>query len=125
MADGTLRMAVLIDYQNIHLTARDVFAPVGASAKDTLVHPVRFADQLCERRAALQTSYPRLPAQEKGIDVMLALDLVRMAQERTFDIVVLASHDTDLEPALEIARGSGVKAETAGWDSAKRLPPHA
>jgi len=35
---------------------------------------------------------------------------------------VLATHDTDLEPALEMAAGLGrAKIETAGWLGAKRL----
>ncbi len=35
------RLGVLIDYQNIHLTARDVFAPPGTTARATLIHPLR------------------------------------------------------------------------------------
>ncbi len=34
-----------------------------------------------------------VPAQEKGIDVMLALDLVEFARSGQFEVVVLASHD--------------------------------
>ncbi len=30
---------------------------------------------------------------------------------------------TDLEPALDVARGGAAKVETAGWDTAKRLRP--
>jgi uncharacterized LabA/DUF88 family protein len=40
---------------------------------------------------------------EKGIDVWLAIDLVRAACHRTADRVVVVSTDTDLVPALELA----------------------
>lgn len=63
-------------------------------------------------------------AREKGIDVMVALELVQLAQFGQYDIVILASHDTDMEPALEMAAGVGrVKIETAGWQGSRRLRP--
>lgn len=60
---------------------------------------------------------------EKGIDVMVALDVVvKAASLGDEDVVILASHDTDLEPALEVAaRMSPGRVETAGWMSGKRL----
>ena len=174
------RLAVLIDYQNVHLTARDTFAPVGTTPQKTLVHPLRFAEELLAARAARQGDtrqklavlehvmvyrgvpsnaheprlyaasqaqraewsrdrrvgiwyralrYPRHwpgePAREKGVDVKLAVDLVRTAESGKFDVVVLASHDTDLEPALEAAAALGrAKIETVGWEGAKRLRIH-
>src|SRR5450830_2096128 len=42
-------------------------------------------------------------AQEKGVDVLVALDLVRSADRGGFDVLVLATHDSDLEPALAAA----------------------
>ena len=45
--------------------------------------------------------YPASPAQEKGIDVQLALDFVMMAVRDEYDVGVLMSNDTDLRPALE------------------------
>jgi hypothetical protein len=47
-------VCVLIDYQNVHLTARDAFAPPGTSARDTLVDPLAFAEKLIEVRSARQ-----------------------------------------------------------------------
>lgn len=38
-------------------------------------------------------------AVEKGVDVWLAIDMVRLALEDAYDVAVLASADTDLEPA--------------------------
>jgi uncharacterized LabA/DUF88 family protein len=54
---------------------------------------------------------------EKGIDVWLAIDLVRAACHKTADRVVVVSTDTDLVPALMLAveeRGPEF-VEVAGW----------
>jgi uncharacterized LabA/DUF88 family protein len=50
---------------------------------------------------ALRYSADR-PPQEKGVDVELAVDLVSLALDDAFDVVVLASTDTDLVPALQL-----------------------
>jgi NYN domain len=47
--------------------------------------------------------WPSAPAEEKGIDVSLAVDLVATAATGRFDVAVLMSTDTDLPPALEAA----------------------
>jgi hypothetical protein len=63
-----------------------------------------------------------LRVEEKGVDVMIALALVRCADSGDYDVVILASHDTDLEPALDAALETRrVKIETAGWRARKRL----
>lgn len=54
-------------------------------------------------------------AEEKGIDVMLAMDLVRGAYLDEFDSAVVASADTDLLPALREALRAGKRVETASW----------
>ena len=63
--------------------------------------------------------WPANPAQEKGIDVALAVDFVTMAVRREFDIGVLMSTDSDLLPALEAVVGlSGrpyPRCEVAAW----------
>lgn len=79
-------------------------------------------------RRALQ--YPRgwpdecLPGdrpREKGIDVALAIDFVRLAIEGRYDVGVLVSGDTDLKPALEAVwdyrGGAGPRPETAAWSA--------
>jgi len=183
LMDDELTLCVLIDYQNIHLTARDVFAPPGTRAEDTVVHPLAFAEKLVEIRAASQQVSAQKQARlqsvrvyrgapsnrhepvlysvtqrqsafwsrdqrvimtsrtlrypgnwgsatsserprEKGIDVLLALDLVDLAAAGTYDVVVLATHDTDLEPAIDRALSKRrAKVETAGWQGARRLKP--
>ena len=52
--------------------------------------------------------------QEKGIDVLCALALVR--EVRTADLVILASQDTDLIPAINEATVLRLgKVETCSW----------
>jgi len=62
---------------------------------------------------------------EKGIDVLIAINLVRAVQGGKFDVVILAAHDTDQEPALEAALelSNGVAVESAGWQGCKVLRP--
>ncbi|HST65328.1 MAG TPA: NYN domain-containing protein [Mycobacteriales bacterium] len=53
---------------------------------------------------------------EKGIDVLCALAVVREAASPTTDLVVLASRDSDLRPALDEALHLGTaKIETTTW----------
>lgn len=55
-------------------------------------------------------------AEEKGIDVLCALALVRESQNTNIDLVILASQDTDLVPALNEALAYGsAKIETCSW----------
>ncbi|OGQ89426.1 MAG: hypothetical protein A2289_07455 [Deltaproteobacteria bacterium RIFOXYA12_FULL_58_15] len=41
---------------------------------------------------------------EKGVDVLIAIDLVRLAAEGGYDTAVLFSGDADLVPAIEMVR---------------------
>jgi len=63
--------------------------------------------------------WPQSPAQEKGIDVALAVDFVTMAGDGQYDIGVLMSTDTDLVPALEAVLKLGgrpyPRCESAAW----------
>ncbi|MEV0048492.1 NYN domain-containing protein [Nocardia rhamnosiphila] len=47
MAD---RIAVFLDYQNVHMSARDQFHPYGTPAQESLVHPLRVAESVVARR---------------------------------------------------------------------------
>ena len=49
-------------------------------------------------------TWPTEPAQEKGIDVALAIDFVRLAIDGAYDVGVIMSTDNDLLPALEFVR---------------------
>ncbi|WP_278260892.1 NYN domain-containing protein [Nocardia sp. AG03] len=178
-----LRAVIVIDYQNIHLTARGKFTAPGTPTHESLVHPLRFAEQLLIARANAKgadapavkvakvhtfrglpsnrhdpTSYRRsqaqqaewtrdprvevtyrplryqeingvLTPQEKGVDVLVALKFTELVAAAQYDVAILAAHDTDLEPALEVAlrsdaaRSRKVTVETAGWYQCKRIAP--
>lgn len=65
---------------------------------------------------------PLFEVQEKGIDVLLAIGMVRGAMEDEFDTAVLFSADTDLIPAVDTVRAIGKKAEVAAWKPDKDGP---
>lgn len=50
----------------------------------------------------LRYSPQRPKGEEKGVDVELAIDLARLVLEDALDVVVLASADSDLVPALQL-----------------------
>lgn len=180
----TLRAAVVVDYQNIHLTAHTLFAEPDEAKHQTLIHPFHFANALIgernrrqregyphaslqrvlvyrgqpssehdpraygrtdAQRAAWRTSSPRVEVhyrplryrfrdsgdyssrtgyaprviekvEEKGIDVLCALAVVEQSRADDVDLVILASHDTDLEPCLDAALDIGsARIETCQW----------
>jgi uncharacterized LabA/DUF88 family protein len=65
--------------------------------------------------------WPRERPEEKGIDVILALDFVTMAARGDYEVGILMSTDTDLKPALEevVALGSNRNphCEVAAWSA--------
>lgn len=46
----TQRLAVFLDYQNVHLVAHGLFLPYGSPVESSLVHPVRIAELIASRR---------------------------------------------------------------------------
>jgi len=46
----SLRVAVFLDYQNVHLGAHSLFLSYGAPVHEALVHPVRLAERLVAKR---------------------------------------------------------------------------
>ena len=70
--------------------------------------------------------WPRRPAQEKGIDVALAVDFVMMAARGEYDVGILFSSDTDLVPALEaviaLRPDDPPACEVAAWACPRRSP---
>ena len=62
-------------------------------------------------------NYPAARAQEKGIDVQIALDFAMMAVHNEYDVGILMSGDTDLHPALEeVIRLGSKTVEVATWE---------
>lgn len=57
--------------------------------------------------------------EEKGIDVAMAVDIVRFAHDRAYDVAIVCTGDTDLIPAIEdvLGAGTGARVEVAGWKS--------
>ncbi|MDO5066409.1 MAG: hypothetical protein Q4D96_03925 [Propionibacteriaceae bacterium] len=184
-----LRATIIMDYQNIHLVGHDTFSSRTQPLHETLIDPLKFAQQLVlARNAAQKPGYEKavlgkvlvfrglpsnehdphdyarslrqkaqwqrdkqvkvvfrplryrlerdaashpildinekpiiLEKREKGIDVLCALALVREARQPGNRVVILASHDSDLEPALDEAVAlSRAKVETMRWDSPGR-----
>ncbi len=109
-------------YRGVPLIGRDQRAHDAATRQ---VEAWRRSDsrvQVLTRPLRYPRDYPRARPQEKGIDVMLAVDFVRMAVQGEYDVGVLMSHDTDLVPALEAVAGlSRPRCEIAAW-SGPRSP---
>ena len=67
-------------------------------------------------------TWPTDPAQEKGIDVALAIDFVRLAITGAYDVGVMMSADTDLLPALRFVYDHDlgvIHAAVAAWGSVR------
>lgn len=58
---------------------------------------------------------------EKAVDVMLAIDMVVMAERDEYDTAYLLSADGDLTPAVEVVCASGRKVFVASAQSGARL----
>lgn len=167
-----VRVQLFIDYQNLHLSVVDAFAPPGTPHHTTLIHPGLFGDALMQRRLASQrlgtlekihvyrgmpgqrqepdmnarnraqasnwtrdprvtvysrplrypSDWPNQRAKEKGVDVALAVDAVRCALSGEADMIIIASRDTDLLPALELADDlPNVDVEVCTWHGLSRL----
>jgi uncharacterized LabA/DUF88 family protein len=71
-------------------------------------------------------AWPAEKAQEKGVDVALAVDFVMLAVTHAYDVGILVSTDTDLVPALEavvdLGGNRGPRAEVAAWTSSRAAP---
>lgn len=52
---------------------------------------------------------------EKGVDTLIATDLIRLAWEDAYDLAVLATSDSDLVPAAEFLNLKGRKVIQAGF----------
>jgi len=43
-------------------------------------------------------------AQEKGVDVSLAIDLIQLTYEKAYDVAIIVSQDYDFGPAIKLAK---------------------
>lgn len=51
--------------------------------------------------------YPDGSFHEKGVDILLAVEMIRLAREQTYDVAYLICSDTDLVPAVDECRNLG------------------
>ena len=58
--------------------------------------------------------HPDKTYHEKGVDVRLAVEMIRYARQDKYDIAYLLSSDTDLVPAVEEVRSFGKKVQYVG-----------
>ncbi|GGI01308.1 NYN domain-containing protein [Arthrobacter liuii] len=73
-------------------------------------------DPLIETRY-IDLVYSRGTVREKGVDVALALAAATISASGTIDVLVIASEDSDLGPAVSHAKSNGVRVETVIWDN--------
>ena len=58
--------------------------------------------------------HPDKTYHEKGVDVRLAVEMIRYARQDIYDTAYLVSSDTDLVPAVEEVRSLGKKVQYVG-----------
>jgi uncharacterized LabA/DUF88 family protein len=76
--------------------------------------------EVVHRALRYPPTWPNLKAEEKGIDVALAIDFVAMAIDGEYEMGVIASTDSDLKPALEYVQNkckSKCRVQAAAWIS--------
>lgn len=89
----------------VHVTLRPLRYTVQRDATGRPMHDVNGREIVLSKR-------------EKGVDVLCALAAVREASRPDVDLVIVASLDSDLEPALDEVRRLGrAKVQTFRWAS--------
>ena len=92
--------------------------PYAANERQTAAWVQASLVEVFRRPLRYPRTWPTQRAQEKGVDVALAIDFVRLAVRGAYDVGVLMSTDTDLVPALEAAfeiKTTAVHIEVAAW----------
>jgi uncharacterized LabA/DUF88 family protein len=98
--------------------------PGAARANDRQTAAWERAERVTVIRRNLQypQQYPTVPATEKGIDVAIAVDMIRLAMSGDMDAAILFSCDKDLLPAVEMIWDyPSCHIEVAAWAQAPRL----
>ncbi|MGH2397790.1 MAG: NYN domain-containing protein, partial [bacterium] len=78
-------------------------AVMGTRRIGVFTRPLRYADQKIECRHCHKKEIVRV-AREKGIDVRLALDVVRLALHDSYDVGLIFSQDQDLSEVVDEVR---------------------
>ena len=80
-------------------------AVMGTRGIHTFTRPLRYRNQTVALPGGGSTTV--LVGQEKGVDVRIALDIVRYAREKAFDVAVVFSQDQDLSEVADEVRDIG------------------
>lgn len=87
-------------------------------------------------KASLGASSPGTPVsdadfqakwEQKGVDLRIGLDIVTMTESRSAELIVLLTGDTDMIPAMKLARGRGLQLAGVNLPNRKIIPelkPH-
>lgn len=98
--------------------------PGAARANDRQTAMWQRSDRVTVIRRNLQypPDYPTVPAMEKGVDVAIAVDMIRLGMSGYMDVAILFSSDNDLIPAVEVlAAMPQCHVEVASWSGAHRI----
>ena len=76
---------------------------------EVLTRPLRYYPAISETGERYQRG------EEKGVDVMMALDIAIGATKDSYDVAIVATADTDFLPAVEHALAVRKRVETATW----------
>lgn len=77
-------------------------AVMGRQGVDVFSRPLRYRNR--KVRLPDNTIHSFLAAEEKGIDVRIALDIIRLARLRQYDVALIFSQDQDLSEVAEEIR---------------------
>ena len=119
-------------YQDVDLTEIDVFRGWPSRRHEGAQHARvqrQASNSTRDRRVKMHLrtlQYPRdwptSPAKEKGVDVEMAIEIVRAGLTGAADLVIVATRDTDIVPAIELVSAStGASVELAGWHGQSEL----
>jgi len=114
----------------IYYSAKLQFFPEMAEISKLLIEKQRFLKTRLEKQGYLfmisgnvrpqtveKDGKKKVIFKEKGVDVRVAVDLVKTAVDKNFGTVVLCSSDSDLQPAIREARSRGLEIIYLGFES--------
>lgn len=81
-------------------------AQMGREGVKVFMRPLKYRNK--EVRLPDGTTYAFLDGDEKGIDVRLALDVIRLAHKAEYDVAVIFSRDQDLSEVADEIRATSV-----------------
>ena len=110
--DKLARLLVTLGTPPRVLERVNLYTGMPSAAKQPVAHRAHMKQRAAWIKAGVRVfpralrypkDWPKSPAEEKGVDVQLAVDVVYCGLvERTFDVAIVCSTDTDLVPALDV-----------------------